>query len=77
MSSVMFQTDTAIEGFLFIKRMIFHILRLEFFQTAGLAHDFGAKILVPFSLFLVEIGLQMMFGYGLDRYESLSSWTIF
>ena len=53
--------------------MIFHILRLEFFQTAGLAHDFGAKILVPFSLFLVEIGLQMMFGYGLDSCESLSS----
>ena len=57
--------------------MIFPMLRLGFFQTAGLAHDFGAKILGPFSLFLVEIGLQMMFGYGLDRYESLSSENIF
>ena len=54
------------------------MLRLGFFQTAGLARDFfGAKILVPFLLFLVEIGLQMMFGYALDRYESLSLWTIF
>ena len=57
--------------------MIFPMLHLGFFQTAGLAHDFGAKILDPFSLFLVEIVLQMMFGYGLDRYESLSSENIF
>ena len=53
--------------------MIFPMLRLGFFQTAGLAHDFGENFLVPFSLFLVEIGLQMMFGYALDRYKSLSS----
>ena len=28
--------------------MIFLMLHLGFFQTAGLAHDFGAKILILF-----------------------------
>ena len=33
----------------------------------------GQKFSSLFVLFLVEIGLEMMFGYGLGRYESLSS----
>ena len=72
MSSVMFQTDTA-RRLPIYKENDFSYAASWIFPNGRVSPWFRGKYSRPFSLFLVEIGLQMMFGYALDRYESLSS----